>query len=227
MGSVMDHSRTPDHRIVQVELRIVGPDHEPLAGRPVRVTQRQHAFLFGCIGFELIPLANEELAGDALDTAQRLERHWVELFNSVTLPFYWGRFEPVRGAPDSARLRTAARWFRDRGAIVKGHPLCWHTETAPWLLDLSVDEVRDAQIARIRREVSGFRGLIDLWDVVNEPVIMPDFDRCANGITTLAQQLGRLGILRETFAAARGANPGALLLINDFDLSEPYARLDR
>jgi len=221
----MDHSRTPDHRIIDIDLRLLGPDHEPLAGRSVRVSQQRHAFLFGCIGFELIPLANGELADDDLEIAQRLERHWVELFNSVTLPFYWGRFEPVRGAPDSARLRTAARWFQERGAIAKGHPLCWHTDTAPWLLDLTVDEIQDVQLARIKREVAGFTGLIDTWDVVNEAVIMPVFDRYPNGITRLAKRLGRLGLLRETFDTARAANRGAMLLINDFDLSEPYERL--
>jgi GH35 family endo-1,4-beta-xylanase len=54
---------------------------------------------------------------------------------------------------------------------------------------------------------------------------MPDFDRYPNGVTTLSQRLGRLGLLRETFAAARAANPDALLLLNDFDLSERYERL--
>ena len=56
---------------------------------------------------------------------------------------------------------------------VKGHPLCWHTETAPWLSDLTTDEIAAAQVARIQREVEDFRGLIDTWDVINEVVIMP------------------------------------------------------
>jgi endo-1,4-beta-xylanase len=221
----VDASRTPAHRIIDVSLRLVGADGQALARQPVTVTQERHGFLFGCTGFELIPLANGEVDEEERLAAEGLERHWMELFDAVTLPFYWGRFEPTRGTPDSDRLRTAARWFRDRGALVKGHPLCWHTETAPWLLDLSVDEVRDAQLARIAREVGDFAGLIDTWDVINEVVIMPVFDRYPNGITRLAQQLGRVGIVGETFAAARAANPAATLLINDFDLSEPYAQL--
>jgi len=221
----MDLSRTPAHRIVAVEVRLTGPDREPLAGRPVRIEQAGHAFLFGCTGFELIPFANGEADDDGLEVAQRLEQQWFEIFNAVTLPFYWGWFEPVRGTPDTQRLRTAARWFGERGAVVKGHPLCWHTETAPWLLDLPVDEVREAQLGRIRREIAGFADLIEAWDVVNEAVIMPVFDRYPNGITRLAQQLGRVGILREAYRIAREANPTATLLINDFDLSESYERL--
>ena len=90
---------------------------------------------------------------------------------------------------------------------VKGHPLCWHTVTADWLLDLPVDEVIDVQLARIRRDVADFAGVIDTWDVINEVVIMPVFDRGENGITRMAQQLGRVGIVEATFAAARETNP--------------------
>jgi endo-1,4-beta-xylanase len=225
MDSHIGQSRAPRHRLGRVEVRLLGPDGAPLVGRTVRVEQRRHAFLFGCTGFELIPYANTETTPDEASIAERLEQRWFELFNAVTLPFYWGRFEPVRGEPDSERLRTAARWFAERGAVVKGHPLCWHTECAPWLLDMTVDDVREVQLARIGREVAGFAGLIDTWDVVNEAVIMPDFDRYPNGVTRLARSLGRLGLLRETFTAARAANPRATLLLNDFDLSEPYERL--
>jgi GH35 family endo-1,4-beta-xylanase len=217
--------RIPAHRLVEVGLRLRDRAGRSLADMPVRVEQTGHAFRFGCTGFELIPLANDELGGEEREVAERLEHAWFELFGAVTLPFYWGRYEPRRGAPDTERLRTAAGWFAERGASVKGHPLCWHTETATWLLDLPVEAVLEAQRERIEREVSGFAGLIDTWDVVNEAVIMPVFERTPNGITRLAQQLGRLGVLRETFAAARAANPAATLLINDFDLSEPYERL--
>lgn len=216
---------TPAHRLVDLEIRILGSDREPLARQPLRITQQRHAFLFGCTGFEFIPQANDELEGEDLEMARRLEHHWFELFNAATLPFYWGWFEPVRGAPDTERLRTTARWLIDRGATIKGHPLCWHSETAPWLLDLPTEKVRASQLDRIRREVEGFAGLIETWDVVNEAVIMPDFDRYPNGITSLAQELGRLGLLRQTFGVARETNPAATLLINDFDLSEPYERL--
>src|SRR6185369_9716940 len=88
--------------------------------------------------------------------------------------------------------------------------------------DLTTDEIAAAQIARIRREVEDFRGLIDAWDVINEVVIMPVFDRYDNGITRLARELGRVGIVRLVFDAARAANPTATLLINDFDLSGDY-----
>ncbi len=216
---------TADRRMVHATVTLRGPDGALLADRRVRVAQRSHAFLFGCTGFEAIPLASGELAGADRAAAEQLYERWFELFNFATLPFYWGNFEPRRGEPDTRRLRAAARWFRERGVPAKGHPLCWHTLAPPWLLALSNAEIAEVQIARIRREVTDFAGLIDTWDVVNEAVIMPVFDRADNGISRIARELGRVEIVRRAFEAARQANPGAFLLINDFDLSEDYERL--
>jgi GH35 family endo-1,4-beta-xylanase len=78
-------------------------------------------------------------------------------------------------------------------------------------------------MARIRREVTDFRDLIPMWDVINEVVIMPIFDKYDNAITRICRDtLGRIGIVRETFAAARAANPSSILLLNDFDMSAAF-----
>ena len=115
------------------------PTAHPLADADVVVAQERHAFLFGNIGFDFIALANAEgdaaeppaFGGASVGSAAALAELWFDVFNSATLPFYWGGFEPVRGRPDTARLLTAARWFADRGVAVKGHPLAWHTVGAP------------------------------------------------------------------------------------------------
>ncbi len=219
------------HRTADVELTIRGWDDSPLAHREVVVVQRSHAFRFGCTGFEAVELAGADPgSGSALDAGRRaanervLER-WLELFNTATLPYYWARFEPERGRPDTGRLLAAARWFADRGCLVKGHPLCWHTLAPGWLRALSTAEVEAALRARITREVAGAAGTIDTWDAINEAVIMPVFDREENGITRLCRELGRVGMVRLAFETARRANPAATLLLNDFDLSADYERL--
>ncbi|WP_210507241.1 endo-1,4-beta-xylanase [Naasia sp. SYSU D00057] len=222
------------HRIADATVTVLGPDGRPLADTEVTVEQTRHAFAFGNIGFDFIPLANgetdadavaeevETFGGAALDQLEHLSGLWLELFNTATLPFYWGRFEPQRGKPDTERLRKTAQWFADRGVTVKGHPLVWHTVTAPWLLDLPLDEIEQAQRARIQRDVSDFAGLIDIWDAINESVIMPVFTNGDNGITKLAYDRGRLHMIRMAFEEARAANPDVTLLINDFDLSSAY-----
>ncbi|WP_051704562.1 endo-1,4-beta-xylanase [Glycomyces sp. NRRL B-16210] len=207
------------HRAADAVLTLTDADG-PIAGREVRLEQTRHKFLFGCTGFEFEALAN----GDSKDPDRDalLAERWEGLFNFATLPFYWGRYEPERGNPNTERTLNTARWFADRGHPVKGHPLAWHTVTADWLLDLDNAEIAAAQVDRIRREVEGFAGVIDMWDVINEVVIMPIFDKYDNGITRLCRDIGRIPMVRMVFDAARESNPSAVLLLNDFDMSSAY-----
>jgi endo-1,4-beta-xylanase len=195
----------------------------PLAHQEVVVKQVKHRVLFGSSwGESTIALANDELADKAKELAERRNHHFLQLFNQATLPFYWGRFEPQRGQPDKRRILNGARWFRAQGCVTKGHPLCWHTVTADWLLPLANREILQAQIARIQRDVADFAGVIDMWDVVNEAVIMPIFDRYDNGITRICKELGRIELIRTMFETAHAAHPNAILLLNDFDVSPAY-----
>ncbi len=222
-GPVADPSLA--HRRASSELTVVGADGRPLADVEVVVGQRTHAFGFAATAFEFLPLVAGELDGALLEATRRVEQEWFEVFNWATLPFYWGWYEPRRGEPDRDRRMATARWLQDRGVRVKGHPLVWHTETAKWLDGLSTEEVERAQRERIRRDVAEFAGVIDLWDAINEVVIMPHFDKYPNGITRLSRELGRIETVRLAVDEARAANPDATLLINDFDLSFAYDAL--
>jgi GH35 family endo-1,4-beta-xylanase len=220
-------SRNPHlpHRVGERVLQLVDPQGRPLADREVEVAQTRHAFAFGSTGFELIAHANGEAdATSAAGTA--LADDWLGVFDTATLPFYRGDFEPQRGVTQTHRIRTAARWFADRGVRLKGHPLVWHTVKAAWMDALPLDDAWQLTLDRIRREVSDFRGLIEAWDVVNEAVIMPVFenepDGVPNAISRIARAKGRIPLIREAFAAARETDPGATLLLNDFDLSSAY-----
>lgn len=209
------------HRTAQVSLTLKDRDGALLTDREVTIAQTNHRFLFGASWFDL-PYANGELAGAQKELSGKRFEMLRQLCNTVTLPFYWGRFEPERGRPETQHTLNAARFCAQHGLKMKGHPLCWHTVTADWLLSLTNEEILRAQVARIQREVSDFRGLIDAWDVINEAVIMPIFDRYDNGITRICKQWGRIETIRTMFAAARAANPSATLLINDFDVSPAY-----
>src|SRR5512138_304509 len=205
------------NRMAEATVTVLKPDHTPLANQEVTVSQVRHKFLFGTAAFDLVPRAGFE--GKRKELAEQWADKLLALCNAATLPFYWARFEPTRGKPMTKEVQNAARWCRDHHLLTKGHPLCWHTLTADWLLALSNAEILQAQLARIHREVADFRGLIDMWDVINEAVIMPVFDKYDNGITRLCREMGRIHTVKAMFAAARAENPTATLLINDFDVS--------
>jgi len=215
-------------------IKVTGPDGKPLANTEVVVQQLSHEFLFGNIGFELVNWINDyqfapnwvlrESSSDASQRAydEALAGHWLEIFNQATLPFYWGSFEPIEGQPRTTELRNAAQWFVDRGVVVKGHPLVWHTVQPGWLMDKPLSEVEQLLHNRIRREVGDFAGLINMWDAINEVVIMPVFDNGDNAITPLARIKGRVGMIRDAFEIARETNPNVTLILNDFDMSTAY-----
>ena len=210
-----------NHRKADARLQILNPDGTPFANRPVQIDQTSHEFLFGCGAFDAVALMKIPDGQRKAFLRQRMEK-WLALFNYGTLPFYWGRYEPEEGKTAYPETMAAAKWLREQGVQVKGHPLCWHTACAPWLMQYSNEEIMRRQIERIHRDVNAYKGVIGLWDVINEVVIMPVFDKYDNAITRICKEKGRIRLVKEVFAAARESDPDAVLLINDFNTSVSY-----
>ncbi|MCK9794615.1 endo-1,4-beta-xylanase [Isoptericola sp. 4D.3] len=206
-----------DHRRTRTTVTLAGADGLPLAHEDVTVRQVRHAVEFGCAAFEV---------ADADAAYQDL---WLGLFDTATLPVYWGRYEPRRGETALADLTAAARWFTSRGVRLKGHPLVWHTVKAPWVDRLPLDDAEQLLRGRVRREVRDLAGLIDTWDAINEVVIMPRFtnepDGVPNAVSRLCARLGRVEMVRLAVDEARGQGTSPRLLINDFDLGPEHERL--
>jgi GH35 family endo-1,4-beta-xylanase len=210
------------NRMTDATLTVLAANGMPLSNQEITVAQTRHQFLFGTTAFDLVPFVNGTYSGEQLEQAGQRAEKLTTLFNAATLPFYWALFEPERGKPITEQVKNAARWAIEHNMVTKGHPLCWHTLTADWLLSMSNAEILQAQTDRIKRDVAAFRGLIDMWDVINEAVIMPIFDKYDNGITRLCKELGRINTVKVMFETARAENPSATLLINDFDVSPAY-----
>ena len=212
------------HRKAEARLQLLNPDSTPAANCPVRIDQISHQFLFGCGAFDAVELMRAQDETRKAFIQERLNK-WLKLFNYGTLPFYWGRYEPVEGKTAYQETMAAAQWLRSQGVQLKGHPLCWHTVCAVWLMQYSNEEILQRQLERIRREVTAYKGVIDLWDVINEVVIMPVFDKYDNAVTRICKEKGRVRLVKEVFSAAKECNPEAVLLINDFNTSVSYENL--
>ena len=204
----------PAGRLEPLELHVVDAAGAPRPGALVAVEQARHAFGFGCTAFTRAQSGDPEAA--------ELERLWLDLFDTATLPFYWRWYEQTPGTTDAERLRALARHLRDRGVRIKGHPLLWHTLAPTWLLEKDDQGVEEAIRARITREASEFAGLVDQWDALNETVILPVFAAEENAVTRLAQARGRMHVIRLAVETARAADPTAQLVLNDFDLTPAY-----
>ncbi len=210
-----------EHRKSEARIRFTDVSGKPIANADIRAKLTNNEFLFGCGAFDMLgATAPDEFPKK--EFFQDRANKWLEVFNYGTLPFYWAQFEPKEGEPQTESRMRAAKYMKEHNVRAKGHPLCWHTLCADWLLEYDNKTILDKQLDRIHREVSEFKGVIDMWDVINEVVIMPVFDRYDNAMTRLCNDLGRVRLVKEVFDAAKDANPDAVLLINDFNLSESY-----
>lgn len=219
--------RDYSHRMGSKKVKFVYRDGTPVAFKEVKAEMTCHEFLFGTRMFDVIPYISGEMTCKEKEQYQINFEKWIALCNNATFPFYWQKYEPEYGKPRIRQTMEAAEWLKKQNVLVKGHPLCWHTLTAPWLLEMTNQEIRQAQVDRIHREVTAFKGVIDMWDVMNEVVIMPVFDKYENGITRICKEAGRVNTVKTMFEAARKSNPDGVLLINDFNLSDKYKELIR
>ena len=214
----MNIAATPSHRIGEALVRVVDKNGNPVADKDLVLNQKSHEFLFGSGAFDFLEYGGKK--GDP----ERLEK-WLKMFNYGTLPFYWGFYEPKEGSVEFESRMEAAKILKSNNVTIKGHPLCWHTVCADWLMEYPDEVILDKQLARINREVTAFKGVIDIWDVINEVVIMPVFDKYDNAVTRLCKRYGQVGLVKEVFAAAKAANPDGTFLINDFNTSPKYEEL--
>ena len=129
------------HRIINKRIKFLDAQGNPLSNSNVRVSQTDHSFLFGCGAFDFLPFVNE-----GKEEHKQITDSWLEIFNYGTLPFYWGRYEPVEGRTAYPETFAAANWLREKGVRVNatdengvtalmGAALSGHTDTARLLID--------------------------------------------------------------------------------------------
>ncbi|UCD28812.1 MAG: endo-1,4-beta-xylanase [Planctomycetota bacterium] len=209
--------RIHKYRTGQVVIQLLDPSGKPVAaGRQIKIEQTRHAFLFGC---NIFLFGKIKKPADSAAYQQR----FAELFNFATLPFYWWYYEPRQGQHMDARTEAILEWCRRHNITAKGHPLAWNYSDPKWISD-HPDRAMQLQFARIGRCVGKFKGQLDLWDVVNEATHW-DRETCWKQSPILTQGIARVGVgtyIRSAFQAARKANPGATLIINDYRTDPEY-----
>jgi endo-1,4-beta-xylanase len=207
------------HRRGELSIVVLDAEGKPVPGAKVAVEQQRHEFLFGCNIFMFDRLGNEK------DNALYKERFHA-LFNFATVPLYWASFEHQRGKPEYERIEKMARWCREVGIAVKGHPLVWNIDaSSPRWLPRDPAEVRKLSDERVKACVERFKGLVDMFDVVNEaadPFRGSQFD---TAMTDAIRAAGVEEFTRAPFRIARAANPNALFLINDYRTDPAYEKV--
>ncbi len=143
-------------------------------------------------------------------------------FNSITAEnsMKWGELAPAVGQYDFRRADALAAFAQQRGVRLRGHTLVWRDQQPADLRAQAMAAADPAAQMRLLLEehigtvVGRYRGQVESWDVVNEP------------LTALGSNLDRNLFVRtlgdtyidEAFAMAHAADPQALLFLNEFFL---------
>lgn len=144
-------------------------------------------------------------------------------FNVVTVGAYWKRTRLARDAYDWSVTDAVVNWADGAGLGVHLHPLIWvdDRQNPDWLVGSDHADARAIMDDHIGVAMARYRGIADVWDVVNEAVANDGSGGYRDG--WWLEALGPDYIV-EAFRAARRHDPDAVLLYNDYamELSNSY-----
>ena len=153
----------------------------------------------------------------------------IKDFNSVTHEgaMKWAATQPEQGVFNFDRADRMVEFAEANGMAVRGHTLVWEQaslDATPDYVTAITDpeELRTLMADHIRTVVGHFRGRVDAWDVVNEPLETVGSEVYQNHFY---QVLGP-GYIAEAFELAHEADPDATLFLNDALVSHAGAKFD-
>lgn len=197
----------------EVSVAVVDEEGNPVRDARVYYEQQSHDFLFGS---NLSPLGIKEGGPNAIN--QQWAESYMALFNYGTLPFYWDSYEPVQGQTAEQLLRAMADWARKRGIATKGQPLVWADVSPSWAPP-GVNDIQYAQEKRVKNIAGNFCGLVEYWDVINEPTMGP---RANSPIGNWMNAKTPSVICTDALNWARSACPKSTLIINDYRTDQDF-----
>jgi endo-1,4-beta-xylanase len=117
------------------------------------------------------------------------------------------------------------------GMRIRGHNLCWHKQTPPWLFKDSAGNTvkREVLLKRLKDHitavVSRYKGRIYAWDVVNEAVADENSDDTTKDLRNSPwSRICGDEFIAKAFEYAHAADPNAQLFYNDYNTEQPGKR---
>lgn len=135
------------------------------------------------------------------------------------------RLQPLQGAYAFASADALVAYAAAHGKRVRGHTLVWHQQHPAWLRSglWTPAALRAALVDHVTTVAAHFRGRVDSWDVVNEP--LDDDGTFRAGDAPWLPVLGP-AYIETALRAARAADPDAKLFINEVAAEHKGPKLD-
>jgi endo-1,4-beta-xylanase len=139
----------------------------------------------------------------------------------------WEALRHDREQFDYSSADEIITFARRNGKGLRGHTLVWHDGLPKWARAISSKAEAEREFAQhIETVVSRFRGIIPVWDVVNEVITNDALPEAPLRDSVWMKHLGP-SYIETAFRLAAAADPKARLVINDYDLENPGARTAR
>ncbi len=158
------------YRKGDAKITLTDKSGNPISNTKIKVKQTKHEFKFGANCFMLDGLRDEKLEG--------YKKHFAELFNMATLPFYWNTLEPTEGKPryeedsPSCYRRPAIDicmdFCKEYGIEPREHGLAYEGHFPSWLKEVSVEKAKEAYERRCREIAERYGDKIPTIEVTNE-----------------------------------------------------------
>ncbi len=209
----------PSRRLILATgLALAACGREPAQGQPIPEPPLRSLAPFPIGTCVRAPdLEDPAYAGLAARHFSQLTAEWEMKMEYVVQPDGSFRFD---------RADAIAEFARRNGQRLFGHTLLWYANEPEGFARL--DESRQSFEGALRNYVTAmvgrYRGLASGWDVINEPVT-----ENGEGLrdSLWSRKLGQIGQFKVAFAAAKAADPAAVLFINDYHLESRPAKLRR
>lgn len=153
----------------------------------------------------------------------------VHEFNSMT-PENAMKMGPIHPKENEYNWRDAdsiAAFAKRNGMKLRGHTLCWHTQTPKWLFvdDNGKTVSKEILLKRLKTHittvVNRYKGTVYAWDVVNEAISdnKNEYLRNSEWYKICGEEY-----IAKAFEYAHDADPKALLFYNDYNEINPAKR---
>jgi endo-1,4-beta-xylanase len=150
-------------------------------------------------------------------------------FNSITdeWTMKWQAIHPAPGVYEFESGDALVNFAEANDMAVRGHTLIWDQDlidsTPEYVTAISdPQELRDLMTEHIQTVVGHYKGRVDAWDVVNEPLELLGSALYNN----IFHELLGPGYIKEALEIAHAADPNAALFLNDVLISTSGPKFD-
>lgn len=197
------NKRIDQHRKGDLELTVLDSNGNPVADADVEICMKRHAFGWGSAVTVDRILQEDE---DGKRYRKIIERYFNRVVFENDLKF-WAWQNPHH----REKIYQASDWLKERNIDIRGHVLVWPSwRNSPKHLEEWTEEpekIRQYFRDHIKDEVTGMKGRLIDWDVVNEPYDNRDISKILGGKEVV-----------EWFKLARQYDPDTKLYLNDYGI---------